>query len=503
MSARIYPVNRTEYHTVNYKVKIDGREVDVDTARVSACPFNRRWPGHQRQLEQSELINFVSFACEGETILDIMPEEKFEHFVIRPLSLNFKSELTKEGGIRIFMTGPACFTVEPFGRCNALHVFADPMPRYEVSPGEENVIYFGPGIHETGILHLKDNQTVFLEEGAVVFGCIHATDAKNIRILGHGILDNSRNRERILFEANEENNSSAVNNAERIHTIQLEYCENVEISGIIIRDSLVYNIRPIACRNLSIRNVKIIGCWRYNSDGIDMHNCENVHISDCFLRTFDDSICVKGFDCYYPGDVEEAVRKAMYRNGRAYDFFRNVVVENCTIWNDWGKALEIGAETRAEEISGIHFRNCNIIHVTGNVLSCCNVDYADVHDVTYENINVEYDDPIPSPQIQSCDRAGYPGGEPDYAPRLISAEIIFHHEYSAGGKRRGKIRDITYRDIHLFGRQQPSISFYGFDGDHLCRNCRISGLRWNDREIHRKESVSFLENQFCRDITLE
>ena len=71
----------------------------------------------------------------------------------------------------------------------------------------------------------------------------------------------------------------------------------------------------------------MMGCWRYNSDGIDMHNCENVHIDGCFLRTFDDSICVKGFDCYYDEDVEQAVHDAMYRGGKSYDVFKNVLDE--------------------------------------------------------------------------------------------------------------------------------------------------------------------------------
>ncbi len=49
-----------------------------------------------------------------------------------------------------------------------------------------------------------------------------------------------------------------MNNAVRLHTIQLKYCTNIEIEGITIRDSLVYNIRPIACENLTIKNVMII-----------------------------------------------------------------------------------------------------------------------------------------------------------------------------------------------------------------------------------------------------
>ena len=89
---------------------------------------------------------------------------------------------------------------------------------------------------------------MFLDEGAVVYACVKAIDSNNIKILGRGILDNSKNKERILFDVSAEYNEMAVDNAEREHTIQLEYCSNVEIEGITIRDSLVYNIRPIACK---------------------------------------------------------------------------------------------------------------------------------------------------------------------------------------------------------------------------------------------------------------
>jgi hypothetical protein len=306
----------------------------------------------------------------------------FENVKIRPQSLGIVPRV-ENGIIKFTLDRPAYFTVEPYGRNHALHIFADPISEYNMDKASPDVLYFGAGEHDVGLIELTDNQTLFIDEGAVVYACIRAIDAENIKILGRGILDNSKNKEKILFEANEENNRAAVNNAIREHTVQLEYCTNVEIDGITIRDSLVYNIRPIGCENLRIKNVKIIGCWRYNSDGIDMHNCVNVHVSNCFIRTFDDSICVKGFDCYYEGDVEEAVRRAMYRNGKSYDVFQNVLIENCVIWNDWGKCLEIGAETRAKEICNVTFESCSIIHVCGSPLDCMNVDYADVHDIAW------------------------------------------------------------------------------------------------------------------------
>ena len=295
MALKIYQVTKTENHCEDYKVKINGNLVEVNTARVSAVPFNRRWPGHQRGLEQTELVNFLSCATDEPVVFEITPKNPFEKIEIRPRSLGIVPDKTENGTIIFTLSRPAYFTVEPYGRNNAFHVFVDPIANYNIDLKDEDVIYYGAGEHEVGEIELKSNQTLFIDEGAVVYACVKAIDADNIKILGRGILDNSHNKEKILFKYNAENNDSAINNVQRQHTVQLEYCTDVEIEGITIRDSLVYNVRPIGCKNLHIANVKIIGCWRYNSDGIDMHNCEDVLIENCFLRTFDDSICVKGF----------------------------------------------------------------------------------------------------------------------------------------------------------------------------------------------------------------
>jgi len=500
MAINLYPVTKTGDCCADYEVRVNGQPVELNTARVSAVPLNRRWPGHQREREQSELINFLSLSADEPLRFEITPKTPFEQAVIRPRSLGIEPETDKAGTIRFTLDRPACFTVEPYGRNRALHIFCDPVRTYHVRPDNDNILYFGPGEHDVGLIVLKSNQTLFLDEGAVVYACVRAMDAENIRILGRGILDNSRNKAKILFECSMDGNDTAVNNAVREHTVQLEYCTNVEIEGITIRDSLVYNIRPIGCKNLHIHNVKIIGCWRYNSDGIDMHNCEDVLIEHCFLRTFDDSICVKGFDCYYEGDVEEAVRAAMYRNGKAYDVFKNAVIKNCTIWNDWGKSLEIGAETRAEEISGIVFEDCDIIHVTSAPLDCSNTDYAVVRDVVYQNISVEFDPVIPAPRIQQKDGEVYENPNEAYTPRLISVVSTFHHEYSAGGSRRGINRNITFKNIRLYSRQKPRLLFKGYDPAHLTRDILIEDLYWNGKLLQTLDAAQLDENEFTQNI---
>ncbi len=493
MAYKIYPVIENDFK--DYIVKINGKEVSLDVARVSKVPFNRRWPGHQRPLDQAELINFLSLSSNESLSFEIIPKKPFENVIIRPLTANIKPEV-KDGVISFKIDKPQYFTVEPFGRNNALHIFIDPIEEKKEDTNE--VIYFGKGEHFVDTITLKSNQTVYIDEGAVVYGCIKAIDAENIKIIGRGIFDNSQNKEKILFEVEDSANDCAVKNAKRQMTIQLEYCTNVEIEGITIRDSLVYNIRPIGCKNLTIKNVKIIGCWRYNSDGIDMHNCENVLIENCFIRTFDDSICVKGFDCYYEGDVEEAVKKAMYRNGQSYDVFKNVLIKDCVIWNDWGKCLEIGAETRAEEIFDITFENCNIIHVSAAVLDSFNIDYAFVHDVIYKNISVEYHDIIPELILQRSDKDEYKNTNPDYAPDLISVITAYHYEYSAGGTRRGKSEKITFENIRLYSRQKPTFNFEGYDETHKTKDILIKNIYWNNLLL--KEQPDTLTNEFTENI---
>ncbi|MBQ3176277.1 MAG: hypothetical protein IJB52_00490 [Clostridia bacterium] len=503
MSIQLYPVQKSDFSHDGYTVKINGQSVPTDAARVSAMPYNRRWPGHQRTLDQTECISFLSLAADEPLSFEITPKDPFTSVVIRPHSLGIEPEITDDGRILFTLPHPAYCTVEPYSRRNALHIFADPMGEYDVDPDDPHTIWYGPGIHEAGQIDLHSGDTLYLAEGAVVYACITAMDAENIRILGRGILDNSHNKAVILYESNTENNDSAVNNATRQHTVQLEYCTNVEIDGITIRDSLVYNIRPIGCRGLTIRNVKIIGCWRFNSDGIDMHNCEDVLIEHCFLRTFDDSICVKGFDCYYEGDVEAAVQAAMYRNGQAYDVFRNVLVRDCVIWNDWGKCLEIGAETRAEEICSIVFEDCDVIHVCGPVLDCCNVDYADVHDVTFRRIRVEMDEVIPPPRYQYLDREPYGEVTPGYVPQVVRSDVLFHHEYSAGGSRRGKNRNLLFEDIHICGDVCPAFGFSGYSDDFGCSDIVIRNVYVNGKLAVEPSEYSLHIGEHCRNIRYE
>ena len=499
----VYPVTPIAIDCNDYKVKVNGKEVQTNCARVSREPFNRRWPGHQRSIEQTELVQFLSLECDEAVDIEITPGEPFDKdkLVIRPLSLGIVPTVTDDGTIKLRLEKAAYLSVEPFGRNRAFHIFADEVKDYGVDKNDPNVIYFGAGEHDAGDIVLSSGQTLFVDAGAVVYANVYAYEADNIRILGRGILDNSKKREVILFEANVENNYSAVKNAKREHFVRIECCKNVLIDGVTLRDSLTYNIRPYCCHKIEIRNVKLIGNWRYNSDGIDMHNCDGVLIENCFIRTYDDSICVKGRE--NTGYIADA--NGLEGSSRSIEYFKNVRVRGCTLWNDWGKVLEIGAETCADEIYDVVFEDCDIIHVTMSPLDCNNVDYADVHGLIYRNINVEYDDVIPQPKIQPNDSARYEDMDVDknFNPPLIWCAVQFHKEYSGGGTRRGKNRDFLFENIRLISNKPPRFFFKGFDSEHGCDGMVIRNVTWNGEKVTQLTDENLVADEFCKNIILE
>ena len=91
----------------------------------------------------------------------------------------------KNNALTIRAKGPFKAVVEPKGRIKPLLLFAD-SPE-DKRPAGEYVKYFAPGVHDVGVLEVTDNQVVYLDEGAIVNGAIHA-QGNNILICGRGVL---------------------------------------------------------------------------------------------------------------------------------------------------------------------------------------------------------------------------------------------------------------------------------------------------------------------------
>ena len=507
MSYRVYPVTRVGNDCEDYEVYVNGERAELNTARVSAIPYNRRWPGHQRQEDQTELVNFLSMASDEEIELTILPKIPSHAVRIRPRGAALDAVTDQSGAIKIRVKGASYFTVEPYGRNHALHVFIDPIEDYGVDKKDPSVLYFGKGEHDVGDLYLADGQTLFIDEGAVVYATVYAYDKKNISILGRGILDNSKNKEIILYEANENTaGMAAVANAHRAFAVNLLGCENVRIDGITIRDSLLYNIDAVACKNIHINGIKIIGCWRFNTDGVHFANCVHGSLTSSFLRTYDDSICVRGFANYeYDRFLDPATGEDLLKREGILFECRDILIKGCVVFNDWGKNLQIGTETYSKEISAVRFEDCDLIHTMGKAVTVWLVDNAKIHDITFKNTSVEYDDYMNKPCIQPQDSDIYTDRyDPDWCGHLVSMEVSKHFEYSMikTEEELGSVSDVTVEGLSLFGVQKPTFYFRGESDRSACENITLKDVFWNGEPISRRLFEKQTEkNAFAKNIT--
>lgn len=476
--------------STDYKVFVNGQSVCVYSARVSAMPYNRVWPGHQRPLDQTELASFSYWDMEREGHIEIVTTLPVKNVIISPISKDIIPQVT-HNRITFQASEPGHLTVEVDGQHQVLHLFMSQPEKnrpqltgaqvldgsiYKFGLSEQDapdpkdfdVLYFPPGIHEAGTINLRSGQTLYIDGGAVVYGRIIARHASNLKIRGRGILDGSAIPRTGEF-GKVRGFQPAVDN---FGTLHLYDCDDIDIEGIIIRDPNVYAITPVLCRNLRIADVKIVGLWRYNSDGIDPCNCENVTIERCFIRSFDDSISIKGLADLSPhGEYTIGHKRST-----------NILVRDCVIWNDWGVALEIGAETCATEISNVHFQNCDIIHVTGIAMDIQNGDIALVRDIVFEDIRVELRDNEPEPlgQENSGDTYSDPSGG-KYCPRLFMLRIP-KTPYSVD-EERGRIKNITFKNIRVLGKKVPASQLEGYDDKHQVEDIFIENLRLGDTVV--------------------
>jgi len=437
----LYPAPDGEEPSAHYTLKVDGRPVFVYQARVSAKPVNRVWDGRQRPLEQTELAAFAYWDMSKPVQVEISSARTVENVTVRPQSLGILPNV--DGNTISFpLAAPANLVVEVNDIHHALHLFANPPDESSRMSERPRVHYFGPGVHEPGDIVLESNETVYIAGGAVVHGVVRAARAENIRVLGRGVLDGSK-----------------VERRESKNLLWFYECRNVLVSGIILRDPPVWAVLPKNCDGVWLSNVKLIGCWRYNSDGFDFVDCRDVHVSRCFVRSYDDSIVVKSFN-------EQG------------DDIQDVTVEDCVIWTDWGFSLGVTYETRTARIRDLVFRNCDVIHniVWRGTLAINPSDRAEISNVLFENIRVE-----------------------DARTGLI--ELAIEETQWGTDDERGNIRGVVFKDITVTGGPFPSSVIRGYDETHGVGDVTIENLVIHGKQILNPEDGRFQIGPHVKNVT--
>ncbi len=503
---RIYPMPVEEDAAADYLLTVGGQPAPACPARVSAHPLNQVWPGYQRPKSQTEIASFASWDMDAPVEVVVKSERPVQTVRVRPQAAGIVPQVEGDT-IRFTVAKPGQYTVEVNGAHRALHLFANPLEEASPDPRDPNVLYFGPGVQCPGLMRVKSGQTVYIAGGAVVYGAILAEKAENICIRGRGILDGSR-----------------IDRLDGLTALVCLYdCGNVRIEGVTLRDSPVFTVVPLASRQVNIRNVKVIGNWRYNSDGLNFISCRDGRVEDCFIRSFDDCVCIKGYEMFgslvyrlqlvngqwdgfftVDGGVTRRSFADLVRSYGVYpcqaDSIHDIQIRRCVLWNDWGRALEVGAETAADEIRDIVFEDCDVIHASDVAMDVQNCDRALVRNVVFRGIRVEMDDAPMRPVGQQHQDQVYAEPANGYLPTLLALGI--QKGYCSFDAERGRIEGIRFESIDVTAPRMPPSRLSGHDAGHLVQGVSIANLRLNGRAATDPAAGGIAMNEFTRDVTL-
>ena len=377
------------------------------------------WNGRPQTVYHTDSFDYVVPVVEDDSpvSVEIRVEKPFQEAVFRPARAGIQPSIG-EGTIR-FTARPQKLTLELDGDLKT-PLFILFTKRVE-KPEKVDHLFQAGNIYNVGTLELKAGDTVFLEEGAVVCGRIHAYLADRIRILGNGILNGC------VWHPKEENGGRTL--------IQTVMCNDVEIRGVTVVDGGMWQILPGACQDVRIEDINIMSrvC---TGDGIDIAGCEHVVLRGAFIRASDDCVCIKACPCL---EGVYTMDPSPCRD------VRDILVEGCVLWNaEPGNALEIGYELRCREVCDITFRDIDIVHCqyegnqSGGVLTIHNADRPYVHDIHYEDIRIE-----------------------DAQEKLIDIKVL-DSKYSLD-RIRGKVEDVYFRNIEILNGPFPVSIIRGFE----------------------------------------
>ena len=128
--------------------------------------------------------------------------------------------------------------------------------------------------------------------------------------------------------------------------ISLISCKNVLLDGVTFQNSPAWNIHPLMCENLILRNINVRNPWySQNGDGIDIESCKNVILYNSTFDVGDDAICIKS------GKNEFGRKRGIPTE--------EIIIADCIVYHGHG-GFTIGSEMSGG-VKNIKVYNCNFI----------------------------------------------------------------------------------------------------------------------------------------------
>ncbi|MGV8138898.1 MAG: glycoside hydrolase family 28 protein [Mangrovibacterium sp.] len=305
-------------------------------------------------------------------------------------------------------------------------------------------VLFPEGVFLSGSIILKSGVELHLDKKAVLLGStnpdlyeefkygqalILADGQKDVSITGRGAIDGqgrqlALNIDSLFYVGKLDSidyNLQRKRPNKRPKIIEIDYCKNVLISGVVLKNPAMYVQNYEVCENLDINNIHVEADAYWNNDGIDIVDCKNVRVTDCFVNSADDGICLKSESPDHWNDSIYIANCTVRSSASAVKFgtastggFKNVKIENIKVYNTFRSAIAI------ESVDGGTLENIEINNVfaknTGNAifirLGHRNRDgeVGILRNVTIRNVKVEI-----------------PFGPPDLKYDIRGPELSFFH----------------------------------------------------------------------------
>lgn len=433
-----YPAPAGEALSGDYHVTAGGQPVAAYTARTLDPPFaNKEW-------DYGGPYAFASFDTGGPVVVRVTSKRPLRDTVVRPASAGVKTRVVDDHTLELSLDGPRKLSVEPDGKKGPLLLFANPLETDAPKPGDPNVVYFGPGVHKPEKVILKGGQTLYLAGGAVVKAEVRV-QGTHVRIKGRGILDGSDWEWR---------------HGPLGYLIGIHDSDDVEVEGITLRGSSHWTLVPIGSRHVTVRNVKICNGRVQNDDGINPCNSQDVRITDCFIRTDDDCVALKGLRLDAPRPNVE-----------------RITVENSILWCDRARIFLLGHESRAPYMRAVRLNNLDVIHFTMTAFLFEPGEEMRLEDVVASSIRLH--------------------GEGQR--ELIRLKPVVNQYMRK--KVPGHVGDVRFEDVSVDGKPGAYlVQVSGADAEHEVRGAHFDGVRVLGSTLTR-ESKSVQVGPHTRDVT--
>lgn len=325
------------------------------------------------------------------------------------------------------------------------------------------------GMFKSGTIVLLDHVTLYLENGAYLYGAtrlndypprarpgyrsqkdpggwyalIYANNASHIGICGKGVIDG---------QGAQQQPQSSIPGGDldgRPRNILFISCKQVIVEGVTMRNAGIWNQHYLDCEDVLVNNIQVYNHCNRNNDGIDIDGCRRFVLSNSIIDSDDDAVVLKSTgsagceEVVVSNCILSSFTNAIKCGTESTGGFKNINIGNCVVKRSVSKVPPVFGRTDIG-ITGI-----SLEIVDGGVM-----DGVMVHDIVIE----ETECPV---YIRLGNRARRHIAEAPEPPQGLMRNVTLSGitAYNTGnycssitGVAGGRIENVTLRHIRFVNK---------------------------------------------------